>query len=511
MHGQDRPVAHTPNAKGQWHDWEAHARGTAALARAFAEPFGAGELAWWLGLWHDLGKLDPAWQAYVWTVWRRLVPPKTGPDHAVAGAWLAERFSTIGALAIAGHHQGLPSPANYQQQPRGEAPHQEVVAAARQLVPDIQPATLPLPPDWAATGAGADLYGRMLFSALVDADSLDVQAHFHTGPRSIGTPAAWELDAPRGLGAPSHGQAAIPAAQGLHRLRLPAGVSDGAGLLGMALRHVRTHRLSRVIFTLAPGQPTTPLAATLRTAIDDSHGQLVLEQHTSAYERPSDPDATSLATARRAAQNWDAPIIVTTQEVLAASLFSNLPAAMRKLHRLARSLLIVDDRHPLPAGLRQSVLDVLGQLCAHFGATVILTSHHWTTATPARHLSCGNGERADRLQTLRARLDYPGVAARSNRLLDATVEVTVVHGPPDRQAVMLAAISELTDSRGPLDSAIRALQPFLVSIRRDDAERLAEQGLIRWLIPGIGQWLVGHRPTQRQSVTGCSGGPQTAP
>ncbi len=502
MHGQQRPVAHTPNANGQWHDWEAHARGTAALAREFAAPFGAGELAGWLGLWHDLGKLDPAWQAYVWKVSRRLVPPKTGPDHALAGAWLAERFSIIGALAIAGHHQGLPSPVNYRQQPRGEAAHQAVMAAARQLVPVIQPTTLSRPPVGAAD-AGADLFGRMLFSALVDADSLDVQAHFHTGPRPTSTPlAAWELDAPRQLGAPSHGQAAIPAAQGLYRLRLPAGVSDGVGLLEMALRHARTHRLPRVIFALAPGQPTTPLSATLRTAMDDPEGQLVLEQHASAYERPSDPDATSLATARRAAQNWDAPIIVTTQEVLAASLFSNLPAAMRKLHRLARSVLIVDDRHPLPGGLRQSVLDVLGELCAHFGATVILTSHHSTTTAPARPVSCGNGEHADRLQALRARLDYPGVAARSARLLDTTVDITVEHGPPDRQALMLAAISELTDSRGPLDATVRALQPFLVSIRRDDAERLAEQGLIRWLIPGIGQWLVGHRPIKRQSAVG---------
>ena len=62
------PWAHSPDPSDpqrEWHSWLDHARGTAERACEFAAAFGMGEAGRWLGLWHDLGKLDPEWQSYL--------------------------------------------------------------------------------------------------------------------------------------------------------------------------------------------------------------------------------------------------------------------------------------------------------------------------------------------------------------------------------------------------------------------------------------------------------------
>lgn len=47
------------------HSLEEHLQGTALRAAAFAECFGSADWAYCAGLWHDLGKYNPAWQEYL--------------------------------------------------------------------------------------------------------------------------------------------------------------------------------------------------------------------------------------------------------------------------------------------------------------------------------------------------------------------------------------------------------------------------------------------------------------
>jgi CRISPR-associated endonuclease/helicase Cas3 len=78
--------AHSPNDDGIPHDLVEHLKSVAQWAARFAEKFGAADMAYWAGLWHDLGKFHPDFQAY-------LASPiaRRGPDHSSAGAVLAEK------------------------------------------------------------------------------------------------------------------------------------------------------------------------------------------------------------------------------------------------------------------------------------------------------------------------------------------------------------------------------------------------------------------------------------
>jgi CRISPR-associated endonuclease/helicase Cas3 len=59
--------AHTPNSAGHWHPLSTHLVAVAVGAHDRASAFspGAGDLAFLVGLYHDLGKANPAFQQYL--------------------------------------------------------------------------------------------------------------------------------------------------------------------------------------------------------------------------------------------------------------------------------------------------------------------------------------------------------------------------------------------------------------------------------------------------------------
>jgi len=105
---------------------------------------------------------------------------------------------------------------------------------------------------------------------------------------------------------------------------------------------------------------------------DPNHKRVVLEHHSSAADpvldekKLRDGKGSDYSRARSlrqlAAENWDAPIIVTTSVQFFDSLFSRRPADARKLHNIAQSVIIFDEVQTLPPHLLQPILDVLGEL-----------------------------------------------------------------------------------------------------------------------------------------------------
>ena len=394
--------AHSANGDSERHEWAAHAGGTARLAAEFAGAFGMAEHGRLLGLWHDVGKLAPDWQRYLVASEAGRVARGRGPDHKAAGALLAAKM--IGerlALVLHGHHGGLSAPevvrswlADHRDE-RGDELRRAAEAARGLLGDRFGPGDgfgRGIPVGIADGELRSELLLRMLFSCLVDADWLDTEAHFSPERSAARAPSAPDLaelwrrfeDDQRGVtggeGAVNEARDAIYAASldaaarppGFFRLTVPTGGGKTRSGMAFALRHAMRHGQRRVVVAV-PFTSITEQTASAYRAIFERPGDgapAVLEHHSGA----GDPDGQTERWARLAAENWDAPIVVTTTVQLFESLFANRPGRMRKLHRLAGSVLILDEAQALPRKHLAPILDALACLTEHYGTTVVLST-----------------------------------------------------------------------------------------------------------------------------------------
>ncbi len=382
--------AHSKNAKGKQHILKEHLEAVADLAADLAKKFQAEFWGYLSGLLHDLGKSQPAFQAYLKECQNHPEKKIRGPDHSTAGAILAgQRYWEGLAFLLAGHHGGLPGPTNLKQRLREKSNDpavQRVLRDAEKIVtlPECQ-AFPALPP------TQAELFLRLLFSALVDADYLDTEAHFNPG-RSLIRDRSFDLaglaesfwkaqatlsghdQSPVNLARHQIYQACLAAAEekpGIFRLTVPTGGGKTLSGMAFALRHALKHKKERIIAAI----PYTSIIDQTVQVYRRIFGEEAVLEHHSALSIPDDEEAyLRHQWARLAAENWDAPIIVTTTVQLFESLFANRPAACRKLHNVAQSIIILDEVQTLPTGLLAPILEVMQQLVDHYGATVVLST-----------------------------------------------------------------------------------------------------------------------------------------
>ncbi len=380
--------AHTPNSAGNWHDLKAHLLKTAQIAREFADRFGAGELAYYAGLWHDLGKFHPQFQRYLQV--RAQGQNARSHPHAPYGAAYAQCHCQLLTFPIAGHHAGMPDMSELKSLLAKVNDLASVKEEAIRNLPQIQPPAPPNLPSWLnhKDPLQAEMLIRMVFSCLVDADFLDTEQHFDP-QRAAQRPQACDL---KGLWqrfernqqaliqrAPQtpvnrvrrevyeHTIAAAAGGRGLYELTAPPGAGKTRAALGFALKHGVHHNMERVIVALPYTSIIDQTAEIYRAILG---GEVVLEHH-SALE-VDDMDETALERLRLLSENWDAPIIVTTFVQLFESIFSNKPSRCRKLHRLANSVIVLDEVQTLPVELLEPTMHALQQLITHYGATVLL-------------------------------------------------------------------------------------------------------------------------------------------
>lgn len=403
-------IAHSKNGQGNRHDLIEHLRTVATLAAEYAQALGveAPELGRYLGLWHDVGKFNPKFQDYLLASEANPSLRGTGPDHKAAGSEIASNFLPILMLLVRGHHGGIYPPTETQQwleQKKTEDTQrtiQAAIGAALQALPDLEPdGKLPFPAHVAADRAGttAELFLRLLFSVLVDADCLDTEAHFYPEKAKlrgsqVGMEELWRrFEASQaqvqGKGSPVVSQvrseiyqSCLRAAEeppGLFRLTVPTGGGKTRSGMAFALRHAMRYEHKRVIVAVPFISITEQTAQTYRQIFElgevYEERPVVLEHHSSIQDSSQEDDFLSSTVWRRlASENWDAPIVVTTTVQLFESLFANGTSRCRKLHRLAGSIIILDEAQALPAHLLRPILDALNQLCKHYGTTVVLST-----------------------------------------------------------------------------------------------------------------------------------------
>jgi CRISPR-associated endonuclease/helicase Cas3 len=384
-----------------------HLEATAELAAKFGAAFGAADLTRLAGRWHDLGKYDQAWQRYLRA---QVVPGEhagRSPDHRRAGAIrAAEAGLTAVAFAIAGHHGGIPSQTDLKawlDEAKRDAGANNVIrraltAADADGAPGLAAALLVVKQQ-PAERLRFEMFTRLVFSALVDADFLDTEAHLSpTGRRvrerphgAIGMKALFErlvewrrkrtvVPSPVQVWREQWREEVATHAgdpPGVFRLALPTGAGKTLTGLEFALAHAVAHGLRRVVIAVPFLTITEQVAQVYREALGDpGDGEIVLEQHSGALDAESanQEDVVDGPTrwARLASENWDAPVVVTTTVSLFESLLGNRPGRSRRVHRLARSVVIVDEVQALPTTLVEPLMQALHDLAAVGAATVVL-------------------------------------------------------------------------------------------------------------------------------------------
>lgn len=382
--------------KSSWQGLSEHLVAVGELAAGFAKAFGGQQLAACAGLLHDLGKYTQEFQA-------KLNGSPNKVDHSTWGARIAlERYRALGhllAYAIAGHHAGLANG-------RGEGHRTSLEERLAADLPDLHPqwqAELPLPgslsvpqlikhPDRGMFQLA--FLVRMLFSCLVDADFLDTEAFYDRAegrralrPDAAQQPQLSELRAAlalhlAGFHADSqvnqiraeilqHVRAQATLERGLFSLTVPTGGGKTLASLAFALDHAIRHGQQRVIFVIPFTSVVEQNAAVFRQALGAWGNAAVLEHH-SAFS--DDPSASKEARdkVRLAMENWDAPIIVTTAVQFFESLFAARPSKCRKLHRIANSVVILDEAQTTPLKVLRPCVAALDELARNYHSSIVL-------------------------------------------------------------------------------------------------------------------------------------------
>ncbi len=387
----------------EWQRLEDHLKSVAELARSFAEPFGAGEWAYLAGLWHDLGKYSDEFQDYLKRTADIDASTETmrgRVDHSSAGAHHAiqekEILGHIIAYMIAGHHSGLLNGRDVDA--CQEARLRKTLDPWRhglQFLPSCQGLE---PPDclrkaFSASDAGFSVafFTRMAFSCLVDADFLDTEAFMNPGQAAlrkawpntlmqqmndalndfIGKLSPEDTTVNRQRASVRHD--CLQAARqepGLFSLTVPTGGGKTLASLAFALSHAMRYGLQRIIYVIPLTSIIEQNAEVFREVLKPVTARLgrdiVLEHHSSL-----DPDAET-AMNRLATENWDAPLIVTTSVQFYESLFANKTSRCRKLHRLARSVIILDEAQTLPVDYLTPCLRALQELTSSYKTSIVV-------------------------------------------------------------------------------------------------------------------------------------------
>jgi CRISPR-associated endonuclease/helicase Cas3 len=235
----------------------------------------------------------------------------------------------------------------------------------------------------------------MLFSALVDADFLDTEAHYTGAMRKSvefrpaellqwliaekeSKSQAGELNAIRNR---IFQQCLDKAKESpdFFSLTVPTGGGKTLSAMAFALAHAAQHKLRRVIVVIPYLSIIEQNAAQYRHIFDPENQGIVIEHH-SAVTVPEDknesrPRAPFEKHANEyAAENWDAPVIVTTSVQFIESLFACRTSRCRKLHNIAHSLVIFDEVQTLPSHLLNPLLNVFRDLRDNYGVSFVFST-----------------------------------------------------------------------------------------------------------------------------------------
>ncbi|MDR1766459.1 MAG: CRISPR-associated endonuclease Cas3'' [Lachnospiraceae bacterium] len=413
-----------------------HLNNVAKMAAGFSEVFGAREIAWLMGSCHDLGKYSREFQKRIRGENIRVDHSTAGARELAADG--KNMLALLAAYCVAGHHAGLPDGGSKSQPEAGSLYYRlqngsiPDYSAFRAEIPEgrIEP-NEKLSPVWEPTkghhGFSLAFLTRMLFSSLVDADRLDAEAFSAKGGvRGDGFDdirMLWgRLEAHiERFNAPKGGinrkrtellQSCLDAAKsdkGLFSLTAPTGSGKTIASMAFALKHALKHGLRRVIYVIPycsiieqnakvfedilgegnvvqhhsgvdyDGEAEDENADSIETECETAFAGGGASQTAKAWKHPKGGGSTPLIAGRStrkrfAVENWDAPVIVTTNVQFFESLFASKGSPCRKLHNIAGSVIVFDEAQMLPLPYLYPCVAAIRELVSNCNCTAVLAT-----------------------------------------------------------------------------------------------------------------------------------------
>lgn len=158
---------------------------------------------------------------------------------------------------------------------------------------------------------------------------------------------------------------------GLYTLTAPTGSGKTISSIAFALEHAHTNNLHRVIYVI----PYTSIIDQTVNQFEAIFGtDAVLPHYSEApYQLKDESDMDEMDLKRAlAAENWNAPIVVTTAVQFFESLYSNKTSRCRKLHNIANSVIIFDEAQTLPVPYLRPCIRAIAELVKRYGSTAVL-------------------------------------------------------------------------------------------------------------------------------------------
>ena len=414
-------IAHT-REDGSLQALPEHIEGVAHYCALFLEEAGLPELAplgRLLAQLHDAGKAQTAFQRYI------LGKSEQKAPHSAAGALLATcmlyelseelqlkklpRTSQLLAYAISGHHRGLYDYIELRKELEKEEIKErctKTIGALPNIKSELQTwveehaestesSLKELAKKVGATEQAQALI-RLLFSCLVDADFLDTEAFMdeeRKGRRQEATSGYAPLETLRdrltkhmeGFSTEgkinearraflnrcrAHGRTCP---KGYYSLFLPTGGGKTLSSMAWALETALKHEAQRIIYVIPYTSIITQTAGIFREILGEEN---VLEHHSdiSFSGDEASQEAERYERTRLLAENWDAPIIVTTNVQFFESLFSHKVFRSRKVHSIANSVVVFDEVQMFPTEFLHPMLRLLEDLKGIYGTQLLFCS-----------------------------------------------------------------------------------------------------------------------------------------
>lgn len=366
-----------------------HLEGTAKLAGEFAEKFGKQDWGYCCGMLHDIGKYSIDFQK------RILGENNYRVDHSTAGARVClEKGGKYSFLeyCIAGHHAGLPDYGNNYD----ESTDSTLSGRRLKKLSDYQvyqteievPTINSMPIDLKRTASpdfSLSVFMRMIYSCLVDADFLDTEAFMKERKQGrnsgenieilfkklenyiLGWLKNQDIDTVnvRRTEILKNCLEMGRTEKGLFRLTVPTGGGKTVASLAFALRHALENKMDRIIYVIPYTSIIEQNAKVFRDILGEEN---VLENHCNVDYESSE----ELLPMQLASENWDKPVVVTTNVQFFESLFANKSSKCRKLHNIANSVIIFDEAQMLPNDYLKPCIAMIEELINNYQVSAVL-------------------------------------------------------------------------------------------------------------------------------------------